>query len=357
MRLDIVGTRLANHRLGRLKEASPAEVVAHLGAVQSQDYPAAKWSVGLRLRRAADADVEHAFNEGAILRTHVMRPTWHFVTPQDIHSLLALTASRVLAGNARRQRDLGLDGAALARCHRILERSLKGGSHLTRTQLGERLSRPGFQAAGPRLAYILMHAELEELICSGPRRGRQFTYALLDERAPGTKAFDRGEALAGWTLRYFTSHGPAQLKDFAWWSGLTIREAQEGVEAAAGQLARETVDGKAYWFAPEHRPPQPDSPQALLLSIFDEYVIAYRDRSDLAEGRYLEKLLSSGTALTSVLVLDGRIAGTWKRTSRPGKPLEIAVDPFRPLRPGERKALRDAIAAHAAFLGVAQGAA
>lgn len=355
LNLDVVAGRLSNHRLGPEKCASPAEVVAHLGAVQAQDYSAAKWSVGLRMQDAMDADVERAFNAGAILRTHVMRPTWHFVTPEDIRPLLALTAPRVQAGRAGGYRELGLDTATLAKCRRVIARALVDEHHLTRAEVADRLGRHGVKGDGRRLAYILMHAELEGLICSGPRRGKQFTYALLDERAPARGPFDRDRMLADWTLRYFRGHGPAQVVDFAWWAGLTARDAQQGLEMMQERLASETVGGKTYWFVPLGRPPRPDSSRALLLSLFDEYVIAYRDRGDLAEDRYLETLLSSGAAVTSVLVIDGRISGTWKRSSAPGRPLKVTLRPFRRLGSDERAVLQDAVAAYAAFLGVADG--
>lgn len=351
MELDIIGSRLSNHRLGGVKCASPVEVVAHLGAVQAQDYPAAKWSVGLRTREATDADVEGAFNDGAILRTHVMRPTWHFVIPQAIRPLLALTAARVHAANARAYRELGLDGTVLARAHRVLARSLEGSQHLTRTELGGRLGGSRIRADGRRLAYILMHAELEGLVCSGPRRGRQLTYALLDERAPAAGAFDRDKMLAGWTLRYFRSHGPAQLIDFAWWCGLPLKEAKRGLEMVAEDLAAASVGGATYWFDPRGTSDGRRREGTLLLSIFDEYVIAYRDRRAIAGTRSLESLLSRGNIFTSVFAIDGVIAGGWSRAVGDGR-TEITLAPFTALRARHREALAAVARRYAAFLGL-----
>jgi hypothetical protein len=254
-------------------------------------------------------------------------------------------------------RRLELDGRCLSRCHRVLVEALRGGQHLTRSELASRLAEKGIAAKGQRLAYILMNAEFEALICSGPRKGRQFTYALLEERVPRTRALPPEEALAQWTFRYFQSHGPAQPKDFAWWSGLTLQEAQRGLEMAKGRLLREISDGKTYWRSPGRQKPEggkPGAGVALLLSIYDEYTIAYRDRSALGAERPLERLISMGNALTSVLVQDGIITGTWKRVLTKAK-VEITVSPFRAPRQAEKEAIRAAASAYGAFLGLPVG--
>jgi hypothetical protein len=349
--MDIVRARLSNQLLGSDKKSLPAEVVAWLGAVQAQDFAAAKWALGLRLRQATDADIEKAYDAGEILRTHVMRPTWHFLVPQDIRAVQALTAPRALAANASMLRKLELDAKLLSRCHRVLADALGGGRHLTRSELSACLAEKRIRASGQRLAYILMHAEFSALICSGPRKGRQFTYALVEERAPKSRVLPPEEALARWTLRYFLSHGPAQPKDFAWWSGLTLQEARRGLELTDGQLRRETLAGQTYWLSPDTGMETQRSPEALLLSLYDEYTIAYKDRSALGPERHIERFISMGNALTSVLVLDGRIAGTWKRVIGKGR-VEITARPFEKPRKAEKAAMEAAAAGYAAFLGL-----
>ncbi len=182
---EIAHARLRNQRLSQPACSTPAEAVTWLVASQSQDFAGAKWAVGMRCREAVDADVERAFDDGSILRTHMLRPTWHFVAPADIRWLLALTAPRVHAANGTQYRSLGLEPALLGRCHTVLENALRGGRHLTRDELRGALQQAGIATDGvQRSTYIMMHAELEGIICSGPRRGRQFTYALLEERVP-----------------------------------------------------------------------------------------------------------------------------------------------------------------------------
>ncbi|MCI0451165.1 MAG: winged helix DNA-binding domain-containing protein [Candidatus Latescibacteria bacterium] len=323
--------------------------MAWLGAVQAQDYPAAKWALGMRVRNATDALIEKAMNDGSILRTHVMRPTWHFVSPRDIRWMLELTAPRVRSILSHYDRTLGLTAKTLTRCAAVIARALEGGRHLTRDELAGRLERARIEARGQRLARIVMHSELNGLICSGPRRGKQFTYALLDERVPRARSIDRDEALAMLARRYFVSHGPAQVKDFTWWSGLTVKDATAALDAVKPELIAKTVDGKTYWFAPA-RVPKPATSVAMLLSIYDEYTIAYKDRSALGGGEFRNELLRMGNALTSVLTIDGLIAGTWKRTLLEGA-VDVAIRPLRRLTAGEKDAVAAAGRRYGRFLG------
>ena len=310
---SIAQHRLHNQRLTGPKFTDPVAAVRWFGAVQAQDYAAAKWSLAQRMRAATDRSLDAAFDSGRILRTHVMRPTWHFVTPEDIRWMQALTAARVRASLGTYDRKLELTPDVLKQARHILTKALEGGRHLTRAELSAHLERGGITARGQRLAHLLAHAELEALICSGPRRGKQFTYALLDERAAAAPRLHHEEALATLARRYFASHGPAQLQDFSWWSGLRLGDARESLELVKGELVSLELDGRTYWLAPDSRPRRPSSPHALLLSIFDEYTIAYKDRRDIAAERVIERLLTMGSALTAVMILDGRVVGTWKR--------------------------------------------
>src|SRR5512139_384836 len=244
MTLDIVRHRLHNQFLSQTNCTSPAQVVEQLGAVQSQDYAGAKWALAQRLKDpATDVAIDKAFNEGKILRTHVMRPTWHFVAPGDIRWLLMLTGPRVHVGSAFMYRKLELDQAIVKKSYRVLEKALQGNKQLTRAELGIAFEKAGILAEGQRLGYFMMSAELDGIICSGARRGKQFTYALLEERAPQVKPLKRDEALAELVRRYFTTRGPATLHDFTWWSGLTMAEAKEGIESVKSQFVSEEIEG------------------------------------------------------------------------------------------------------------------
>jgi hypothetical protein len=347
---DIARRRLANQHITSAPFAQPADAVSWLVAVQAQDYPGAKWALGLRLPDVHEADIDRAFNKGDILRTHVMRPTWHFVTPADIRWLLALTAPRVHAVNAHRYRELELDKATLKRGHTALIKALRGGQHLTREELGEALEKAGVaEAKGQRLAYLVMHAELEGVICSGPRRGKQFTYALLEERVSPVQVLKRDEALTEFARRYFASHGPAAVRDFAKWSGLSSADAKRGLDSIKDQMQHEELNGDDYWYMPTRSPAKPASPTAYLLSVYDEYIIGYHDRSMIAQAEVAARLFTMGNALTAVVVIDGQIIGTWRRALNKDTAV-IEMNPFRPLTKAEQRAVAAAAQRYGEFL-------
>ncbi len=313
--LRLTYERLLRQRVAGEGLKTAAETVRWMGAVQAQDYPLARWAVGLRTEACTDAEVEVAFTAGEIVRTHVMRPTWHFLAPEDVRWMQALTASRVRRVSGTQLRAQELDNAVLKRCNAVIVKALRGSNQLTRAELAAALERAGIPAQGLRLAYIVMNAELDAIICSGARRGKQFTYALLDERAPQQKSLTRDEGLALLTERFFTSHGPAAAKDFAWWSGLASTDIRQGLEIVKDKLVHEEIAGQTYWMSPTA--PLPRLPRAAvhLLPNYDEYLSGYTDRSAIMDARYLPELDSRQNPLFNhPIISGGRFAGTWKRT-------------------------------------------
>lgn len=348
--LNIANQRLHNQYLAQTKLQTPAEVVSWMGAVQAQEYALAKWALGLRTATATDAIIEQAFNDGLILRTHVMRPTWHFVTPDDIRWILELTAPRVHQVNGTMYRQLELDNALLRRGSDIIVNALEDGKHLTRAELGVLLAEKGIDTSnGIRLGYIVHFAELEALICSGPRRGKQHTYALIAERAPQARSLDRDEALAELIRRYFTSHGPALVHDFAWWSGLTIADIKAGIELAKVDLAHEVIDGQTYWFSASMPPAEPLPLTGHLLPVYDEYIIAYKNHAAHLNPKYAE--LTDNRFFTCAFVFEGEIIALWRRTFSK-KSVVIESAPFRPFTPAENDTFADAAQRFGDFLGV-----
>lgn len=351
-RSDIARRRLRNQRITEAKFKEPGDAVGWLSAVQAQDYAGAKWALGLRLQGATDRDVEQAFNDGAILRTHLLRPTWHFVTPADIRWMLALTAPRVHAVNGHRYRQLELDSAVFERSNDALAKALQGGQHLTRDELRGVLRRAGITTdREQRMVYLMMRAELDGIVCSGPRRGKKFTYALLEERAPQARTLERDEALAELARRYFRSRGPATVHDFGKWSGLTLAEARSGLEAVKARLRHEVVDGRAYWFPASRRSVRDRPPVAHLLSIYDEYISSYKDRGAMIDKRHADRLRGMVNALSYVVAVDGRIVGTWRRTLKKTS-VVIETSTFAPLKRAEKQAVARAAERYGAFLGL-----
>ena len=303
----IATERFQRHRLLRPGPADAADVVGWFGAVQAQDYRAARWALALRMRGSImPADIDAALAGGEILRTHVMRPTWHFVARGDIRWLLELTAPRVHQALAFGRKSYELSDALQRRAAKVIERSLGREPCLTRSELAVRLARAGIAVKGVRLAFVTIYAELERLICSGPHRGDQPTYALLDSRAPQSAKLERDEALGELTTRYLRSHGPATARDFSWWSGLTMADAKRGL--AIVRARRQTVDGLTYWTLPGRaRIPAPSN-VVHLLPVFDEYLVAYRDSRPVPRGT------TAGGFLPQAVVCGGRVVGTWKVT-------------------------------------------
>lgn len=312
--LNIAQQRLRHQRIIQSTLTDPADVVRSLGPIQAQDYTGAKWGLGLRLQNATDTMIEQAFNDGAILRTHLMRPTWHFVASEDIRWILALTAPRVHAINTHYYRRAGLDEALFLRSNALLEKALQGGKQLTRLEIQFILNEAGIATDDIRLAYIMMRAELDMVVCSGARRGKQFTYALLDERAPNAQMLERDEALAELARRYFVSRGPATVEDFVWWSGLTTRDARIGLELVQSELVREIIGGRTYWFSAtlSVATDRDAVPIAHLLPPYDEYTIAYKDRSAVHDPAYT--IQTRNGIFSPIVVVDGCIVGIWKRT-------------------------------------------
>lgn len=327
--IDIRHIRLTQQHLSTTTLTSPVDVVKSQVAVQAQDYYGAKWAIGQRMLNATDEKVEQAITDGSILRVHVMRPTWHFVVADDIRWLVKLTAPRVNAISSYHYRKAELDQATFRKTNKILIKTLQGGKHLTRDELREAVKRGGVEPGDSmRLGYIMHRSELDGILCSGPRKGNQFTYALLDERVPKSRILETDEALSELTLRYFASRGPATTSDFVWWSGLTAAQAKRGIDISSDQLKSEEVDGKTYWMtsSPKANPRQ-SSRQVHLLPSYDEYFIAYKDRSAAIPEGLDQKALAAKVAFESPLTIDGQVIGTWKRVTGKSS-VTIRVTPF-----------------------------
>lgn len=347
---DISNQRLANQHLNTPTLNMPVDVVSWFGAVQAQEYHYAKWALGLRLNGLTENDVQQAFNDGKILRTHVMRPTWHFVSPKDIRWLQKLTAHRVHQVCSYINRQEGLDSASLVKSADVIVKALEGGKHLTRAELGKKLEQVGITAKGNRLSAIVMYAELEALICSGALHGKQFTYALLDERVHSVDPLTEDEALAELTKRFFTSHGPAMLDDFAWWSGLTKTTARRGLALVDAAIVSETINEKVYYYSATLASIGQVSPQAYLLPPYDEFGIAYRDHSPTLELQQ-QTMETKEFIFYPFAVYNGHIVGSWRRTYQKGRAL-IEIAPFRVFTAIEKEAFTVAAQRFGEFIGI-----
>ncbi len=340
--------RLNGQELIRPTRTDPVAVVRRQGALQAQDFPAAKWAIGLRTRGVTDADVELLLNDGHILRTHVLRPTWHLVLPEDIRWMLMLTGPLVKARMATYDRQLGLDEAVMRRTNAALTRALRTGDHLTRAELSAVLEKSRVELGTQRLSHILMRAELDGIICSGARRGSHSTHALLELRVPPAKTFTRDEALVELARRYFATRSPATAQDFAWWSGLTVGDAKKGVLMA--ELRQETIASKVYWFAHSPLRRRSATPLVHLLPNYDEHFIGFRDRSAFGERIGKINMFDRNTPFSAhIIAVDGQIVGGWKRTLAKDT-VVVKASLVAPLSSAEQKALAVAAQRYGAFL-------
>ena len=351
-----MNTRTSSQHCGGCNKpwTTGAEVVRALGAVQAQDFEGAKWALSMRTDGATNTALEREFDSGAILRTHVLRPTWHFVDPAEIRWLLALTGPRVLKTMAVYDRRLGLDEKVFRKSHAVLTRALRDGNFLTRSELKAVLE-PKLGPLGTgveavqRAAHLMMRAELECVITSGPRKGKQLTYALFDERVPPAKALDRDEALLELTRRYFRTRGPATGNDFGWWSGLAMADVLRGLDLARTELESVTVNDRTYWRSGDASNRVKAS--AHLLPNYDEFFIGYRDRSAIGARLKSVKAVTGGSALiANVIAVDGQLVGGWRRSpAREGVRLKLEL--LDRLTSAEQKRVLDQVRLYKMFVG------
>jgi DNA glycosylase AlkZ-like len=344
----LLAWRLANHHLAAARTGDPAQLVAHFGAVQAQEYGQALWAIGLRTTRATVGTIEAAVERGAILRTWPMRGTIHFVPAADARWMVELLAGRRIRQMTGVYGKIGLTDEVLRRSGEIVAGALRGGHRVRRKDIYSLLTGHGVDCSasprGGRGGHILGYLSMTGLICLGPLDGRQQTFVLLDEWAPDART--PADPMAELAARYFTSHGPATVRDFGWWSGLNLAEVREAIERAGPALAATELDGTTYWHGAG--PGAGAVPGGVhLLPAFDEYTVAYSDRAVLAGGHPFPP----GDLLNPVMVLDGVAVGLWKRSLGRGT-VTIQLAPFGAISSRDRERFWQAAERYAEFLGL-----
>ncbi len=344
----IAGMRLANHQLASPNSITPRQVVSWMGAMQAQDFNMARWAVGIRIPGCTDQIVMDAFNKGEILRTHVMRPTWHFVAPENIRWMLQLTAPSIISSMKSRDTGLGVIDEFRVKGHQIIGKALEGGKQLTREELVNSLKTNGIKVDPSQMSHLMMHAELTGLVCSGAMHGKKQTYALLDERIPKTKSLTKDEALAKLARIYFTSHAPATLQDFVWWSGLAVTDARQGLETIKQEFVSEKIGEQVYWM-PAANGLSPKNGSVYLLPAFDEYIVSYRDRKTALTAENHHKAISSNGIFKPTIMKGGQVIGIWKKVV--SKNNLILTDLFEPADKATQKLIDKAEKDFKRFLG------
>lgn len=349
---EISALRFANQQMLRPQFSNPAELVSWMGAVQAQDFAMAKWALGLRLPKETDQSIERAINDGGIIRTHIMRPTWHFVAREDVRWIMGLTAQHVvkLAGSMYRQ--LKLDRTIFNKTNHLIGNLLADGTELTREEIIAEVNKAGIETDNLRATHIMFQAELDQVACNGARRGKKFTYALFDRKVPAAPAIPREEALALLATRYFTSHGPATIQDFVWWSGLPITDARRGFEAIRRHFETAHVGDKEYIFSPFSEMPKLPG-KALLIPPYDELTVGYGDRSAVMDATVAQNPESGNGIFKPVVMAKGKIVAAWRRTETKDH-IRIDIHPLANMSATVLNSLDSAAATYAYFLGKAK---
>ena len=316
---NIANLRLISQQILKSKFESAKDIVGWMGAMQAQDFNMAKWAIGLRFNKATEKDIDAAINSAEIIRTHVLRPTWHFVAADDIYWMVGLTASRIKSSMKGRNKQLELNDKVFKKSFSVIEKVLKDGNHLTRKELVTELNKAKIATNDNRSSHILFHAELEGIICSGSMKGKQTTYALLKERIPKPKPLKKEEALFKLAKKYFESHCPATLQDFIWWSGLSVTDAKLGLALIKDDFISEEINGQEYWFPQSFSTPKKFKPSVFLLPAFDEFLISYKDRSAAIILDHQKKAFSNNGIFWPVIVVNGHAVGVWKREIKKDK--------------------------------------
>ncbi|GAB3947498.1 winged helix DNA-binding domain-containing protein [Spirosoma harenae] len=347
---DVARVRLVNQQIEESTFRTPSELVSWMGALQGQDGNMVKWAMGVRLPDYTEAQITHALDSGELVRTHLLRPTWHIVAAQDIYWLLDVTAPHVKTLLKSSLKSLEISEELIVQSHTIIEKALIEHTYLTRGELMLELQKSSIRTDENRSAHLMMRAELDGIVCNGPINGKQITYALLEERIPKPPSLTREEGLAKLAYTYFSSHGPATILDFVWWSGLSVTDARRALEMIKSDLNSELIGNQTYWFRSTLRTGFARTKTIHLLPAFDEYTVSYKDRSAVLSAEDQKQAISANGIFSPIIVLDGQIIGVWKRVSKKEK---AVIEPvfFKPVDSSIVQLLAEAIDPYSRFLG------
>jgi|WetSurMetagenome_2_1015567.scaffolds.fasta_scaffold01880_7 hypothetical protein len=306
--------RTLSQQIGTPVLTTAAEVAGRMVALQAQDYGMSKWAFGIRIPGSTEIMIDDEIDSGKIIRMHLLRPTWHFAASADVRWLLRLSSSHIKSALKYRDRQLELDEKIFTKCNSIIEKALTQGEHLSREGLIQELKRSGIQIDENRASHILVRAEMEGIICSGKQKNGKPSYALLEERVPpGDRNLSKAEALKELAFRYFSSRGPATIRDFAWWSGLPLSDSSLAVKHNSSWLVSETINDRTYWFNDAIPGTGHLNDKVHLLPSYDEFLISYADRSASLAMADNKKAISSNGIFYPAIMTNGQITGTWKR--------------------------------------------
>ena len=347
---EISNLRLINQQVLYSNMKSIDDIAKKLCAVQAQDYNMAKWALGVRVPGSTNEMIEASINNGEIIRTHLLRPTWHIVSSDDIYWLLGLTAPHIKTTLKSRQKELEITGYVIRKSKKIFEKELLDGHHLTRQELASKLEESKIRTNDNRASHIFLMAELDGLICSGRIKGKKQTYALLEERVSNKKMFSREEALAELAGRYFITRGPATLQDFAWWSGLSMSDSRNAIEMIKADFISEKFNSSLFWFKDPLLLSKRKNDEIFLLPAFDEFIISYKDRRAALPKENNSKAVSNNGIFRPIIIHEGKVIGIW-RPSRKKEKIIIEIQIFKLINNAIKKLIEKSSKKFGNFLG------
>jgi hypothetical protein len=346
---NISRIRLKSQQITSTKLKTVKELVGWMCAMQAQDFAMAKWAIGVRTRNLKEEAIEESFNNGEILRIHILRPTWHFIASENIYWMLNLTAPHIKASTQTRLKTLELDKNTLVKSFDTIIKTLSGGKHKTREEITKQFEQQGIKIDNHRSSHIMFQAELEGIVCSGKIKGKNQTYTLLEERIAKPAPLSKEEALARLARQYFTSHCPASISDFVWWSGLTMKEAKLAIELVKHEFIIETIEGSAYYISNNYTEEHPQDP-VFLLPAFDEFLISYRNREASLDLIHNKKAVSDNGIFRPIVVENGKVTGIWSKTQKKDKTI-IQITPFQSYTLSTKEKIEQSANAYAFFAG------
>jgi hypothetical protein len=316
---EISNARLISQKIAVPEFNTAKEIVSWMGAIQAQDYSMAKWAIGARLSDSSDKNIERAIDKGEIIRIHVLRPTWHFISADDVYWMLKLSSAKIKSSFKSRHKELGLSESIITKTRDIIEKTLSNGLSLTRNELTNEFHKAKIKTDGNRMSHILFRAEMDGTICSGPTINNKQTYSLLYERVQHKKELSRDESLAELAKRYFISRCPATLQDFIWWSNLSVTDARKAIDSVKSDFIVEIIGSRKYWIPNSFSGAGPGKTSVHLLPAYDEFLISYRDRSSSLSLIHNKKTVSDNGIFHPTIIVNGQVAGLWKRSIQKNK--------------------------------------
>jgi hypothetical protein len=322
--------RLIQQGITHAEIHTPLEIIKNLGAMQGQDYHGSLWAIGLRTGLTQREVIKH-IEKREIIRTWPQRGTLHFVPPNDSKWMVGLSAERLVKGAARRREQLGIDDETFLSSEKILRRAFLKEKLLSRPKILKFLEEGGISVSDGRGYHILWYLAQIGILLIAEMDGKQQTFGLLEVLFPEAKLLGRPDAIKLLAKRYFTSHGPATLQDFVWWSGLTVKDARLGVIENAHVLRSELIGDTEYWLGKDATLPNASKRTAYLLPGFDEYFLGYKDRAVVIDLTFMQQVVPGNNGMFKpTIIIDGRVVGTWQRVLKKNR-VTVKLFPFKKL--------------------------